>query len=180
LNRTQGPTLESLFATLPRPLPVPAYSVVGADAIPEPFHQLLVHDCHMTVAMEKFHDCRIDVRVLQRQREDGWYARQIVLVPRGAERVVQGGVVRIHLHMLDPEVQAAILREDTPLGHVLIDHEVLRHIEVTRYLKIEPGVAQASWPGFSMARPSYARLGILHCDGQPAIELFEIVPPYEG
>jgi hypothetical protein len=178
LNRSHGPTLESLFAALPQPLTVPPYRVVAAGTIPEPFQQLLVHDCHMTVAMEKFHRCTIGVRVLQRERQPDWYARQILLLPRGAEQVVQGGVVRIHLHMLDSDVQQAILREDTPLGHVLINHEVLRHIEVTRFLRIDPGEGLQLWPGFRADAPAYARLGILHCDGKPAIELFEIVPTY--
>lgn len=178
LIRSHGPTLESLFAALPRPLPVPAYSVVSANSIPEPFHQLLVHDRHMTIAQERFHSCKIGVRVLQSQLRDGWYARQIVLIPRGTDRVVQGGAVRIHLHMLDPEVQTAIRREDTPLGHVLINHEVLRQIEVTRYLRIAPGDALKAWPGFNPTERCYARLGILHCDRQPAIEVFEIVPVY--
>jgi len=168
-----------LFSILPKPLPVPRYSIVDPKTIPEPFHQLLVHACHMTVAMEHFHQCKIGVRVVQRRSEDGWYARQIVLVPRGTDEVVQGGAVRIHMTMLDPEVQEAIRREDTPLGHVLIRHEVLRHIEVTNYLRIEPGPELANWPGFPEDEPCYARLGILYCDRQPAIELFEIVPTYQ-
>jgi hypothetical protein len=170
--------LETLFAALPNPLPIPAYQVIAAAAVPEPFHRLLVHDRHMTVAMEQYHRCQIDVRVVQRQH-NSWYARQIVLHPHGSDRIVQGGIVRIHLNMLDPEVQQAILREDTPLGHVLIKNEVLRHIEVTRYLRIEPGDAMNMWPGFPLNAPAYARLGILHCDGQPAIELFEVVPSYD-
>lgn len=168
-----APTLEALFASLPQPLALPPYQTVAAADIPEPAHQLLVHDSHMTVAMETFHDCKIGVKVLQRQRNDDWYARQILLHPVGTDRVVQGGIVRIHLHMLDPEVQAAILREDTPLGHVLINHEVLRHIEVTSYVRFD---TLNDWPGFPHNTPAYGRLGILYCDLQPAIELFEVVP----
>lgn len=132
----------------------------------------------MTIAMEAHHRCKIAVRVLQRQRFDGWYARQSVLHPAGSEHVVQGGLVRIHLAMLDQNVQQAILREDTPLGHVLIDHDIMRHIEVTNYLRFEPVPAMAAWRGFDASQPSFGRLGILHCDGQPAIELLEIVPPF--
>ena len=89
---------------------------------------------------------------------------------------MQGGIVRIHLSMLDADVQHAILREDTPLGHVLINHDVLRHIEVKHYLKLEPGTALAAWPGFPSDQVAYGRLGILYCDLQPAIEVFEVAP----
>lgn len=169
-------TLEALFNALPQALPVPAYRYVTATEMPEPFRELLAHNRHMTIAMEAFHDCKVGVKVLQRQRQAGWYARQILLMPLGSSSVVQGGIVRIHLSMLDPDVQVAILREDTPLGHVLINHDVLRHIEVKEYIKFEPGPALGKWPGFAGKEPAYGRLGILYCDLQPAIELFEMVP----
>jgi len=171
-----SPTLEALCASLIKPVMVPPYHFVHESEVPEPFHQLLVHDRHMTTSMEAFHDCKVAVKVLQSHHSENWYSRQILLLSKRTQQVVQGGIVRIHLSMLDPEVQAAILREDTPLGHVLIAHDVLRHIEVTQYLKLEPGAAMKTWPGFSSEHPSYGRLGILYCDLQPAIELFEVVP----
>jgi hypothetical protein len=177
LGSTPYPTLEALYSALPEPLPLPLYHSIPAEQVPEPFHKLLVHNQHMTIAMEAHHRCKIAVRVLQRQRFDGWYARRIVLCPSGTDQIVQGGVVRIHLSMLDSDVQQAILREDTPLGHVLISHDIMRQIEVTNYLRLEPGPAMAAWPGFDPSKASFGRLGILHCDGQPAIELLEIVPP---
>lgn len=167
-----GPSLETLFATLPHPVPLPPYQLIDPSTLPEPYHQLLVHDRHMTVAMENYHHCRIRVQVLQRQQYKDWYARQILLLPMGENRVVQGGIVRIHLHMLEPEVQEAILREDTPLGHVLINQVVLRHIEVTDYVRFE----YLNWPGFNTNVACYGRLGILYCNHQPAIELFEVIP----
>lgn len=170
------PSLDTLCASLPKPLMVPPYHFVHESEVPEPFHQLLVHDRHMTTSMEAYHQCRVSVRVLQSQQTESWYSRQIILLSERTQVVVQGGIVRINLSMLDPEVQAAILREDSPLGHVLIAHDVLRHIEVAQYLKLEPGAAMHAWPGFSSDQPSYGRLGILYCDLQPAIELFELVP----
>lgn len=167
-----GPSLETLFASLPQPIPLPPYQCVDPVTIPEPFHQLLVHDRHMTVAMESYHRCQIRVQVLQRQQTNEWYARQILLLPVGENRVVQGGIVRIHLYMLDPEVQEAILCESLPLGHVLIHHEVLRHIEVSSYVRFD----FLHWPGFTANSPCYGRLGILYCNHQPAIELFEVIP----
>jgi chorismate-pyruvate lyase len=177
LSTSPAPTLESLYSALAQPPPVPTYHHIDPESIPEPYRHLLVHDRHMTVAMEEHHRCPIAVRVLQRQHGSGWYARQIVLTPVGSERVLQGGVVRIHLDLLDEEVREAILREDTPLGKVLIDHDIMRHIEVTGYLRFEPGPGVAAWPGFSGGRDCYGRLGIIHCNGLPAVELLEIIPP---
>lgn len=179
-------SLEALSQTLPKPLAVPPYRVLPAWEVPEPYQHLLVHDRHMTLAMEEYHRCKIAVSVLQsngkslrqaRHRDQMWYVRQIVLHPVGEKRIVQGGIVRIHLSMLEPAVQEAILREETPLGHILVEHEVLRHISVKKYLAVERGNAlSAAWPSFPVDQVAYARLGILYCDLQPAIEVFEIVP----
>lgn len=176
LASQNGPTIESLYAALPKPLQPTRYTYLQPEEVPEPFHHLLVHDRHMTVAMETHYGCRVQVRVLQRQTKEGWYARQIVLINESTGRIVQGGVVRIHLHMLDDEVQQAILRENTPLGYVLIHHEVMRHIEVLHYIRMEASQNPADWPGFDQDHPVYGRLATLHCDGQPAIELLEIIP----
>jgi hypothetical protein len=33
------------------------------------------------------------------------------------------------------------------------------------------------WFGLDSPRPAYGRLALIHCDGQPAVELLEIVAP---
>ena len=47
-------------------------------------------------------------------------------------RVIQLGIVRINFDFLDPEVRQEIVAERTPLGHILIGHNVLREIELWR------------------------------------------------
>ena len=105
------------------------------------------------------------------------YARKILLALQGSGRVVQFGIVRIHLHICTPAVRQAIVAEKTPLGRILIQHKVLRRIEVTDYLRVTPGPAMMKWFALDHPRTTYGRLGIIHCDGQPAVELLEIVIP---
>ena len=50
-------------------------------------------------------------------------------------------------------------------------------IEWTPFLRIEPGPAQMAWFGLSEAKPLYGRLAIIHCDGEAAVELLEVVAP---
>lgn len=169
--------MAALLACLPRPLPVPPQDIVPGEEMPEPYRRLLVHDQHMTVTMEQHHGCPVQVRVQQRLQEKDSYVRQIILVKAGTKEIVQGGIVRIRLDLCSPEVRAAILREDTPLGHILIRHGVMRHIEITAYLRIDLDAAWQAWLACPGQAAAYARLGYIHCDGQPAIELFEIVRP---
>jgi hypothetical protein len=63
------------------------------------------------------------------------------------------------------------------LGRILIEHNVLREIEPTAYLRITPTPLLTNWFGLPEPQLTYGRLGIIHCDGQPAIEVLEILAP---
>ena len=107
------------------------------------------------------------------------YARalKILLELQRSRRVVQFGIVRIHLQYCSEEVQAAIVSAKTPLGRILIDHDVLRRIQPTDFLRVMPGPKFLGYFGLTEPRTMYGRLALIHCDEKPAIELLEIVAP---
>jgi hypothetical protein len=152
-----------------------AASVIRAEAMPEPFRGLLVHEHHMTVTMEAFHGGPVGVRVLRRRRDGNHYAREILLTLRATGKVVQSGIVRIDLSLTSPEVAAAIEAGGTPVGRVLIEHDVLRRIEPRAYLRVDPCPRTRTW--FASDATTYGRLGIIHLDGVPAVEVLEVVAP---
>jgi chorismate-pyruvate lyase len=172
-----GPKLQTLFALFPPRGELPECELVPADEVPQPYHDLLVHEHHMTVTVEAHHGDRVDVRILARRQDGDSYARKILLALQGSGRVVQFGIMRIHLQYCRPEVRDEILAGQTPLGRILIEHDVLRRIEPTAYLRVIPGRAMMEWFGLDRPRPTYGRLALIHCDGQPAVELLEIVAP---
>ncbi len=170
-----GPNVEDLFALFPPADDLPTYEVIPANQVPAPYHRLLVHEHHMTVTVEAEYGEPVDVRVLASRRDGNSYARKIVLPLQQSGRIVLFGIVRIDLAMCAPAVRAAIVAQKTPLGRVLIEHNVLRRIEPTAFLRIRPGPTQQGWFGLDRPQPLYGRLGIIHCDEQPAVELLEIV-----
>jgi chorismate-pyruvate lyase len=172
-----GPTVKSLFALFPGPDDRLDYEVVSGAEVPEPYHGLLVHHHHMTVTVEAYHGGPVDVRILARRRDGSRYARKILLVHRATGRVVQFGIARLDLDQTSPAVRAAIVAGKTPLGRILIEHNVMRRIEPTTYLRIRPGPAQLAWFGLPRADVYYGRLAVLYCDGKPAIEVLEVVAP---
>jgi hypothetical protein len=172
-----GPDVRGLFALFPPSGYLSSSTPVPADKVPEPYRSLLVHEHHMTVTVEAHHQEQVDVRVLEQRRGDSAYARKILLVTQKTRRVVQFGLVRIHLQYCSPAVRAEILSEKTPLGRILINHDVLRRIEPTCYLRVAPGPAMVQWFGLKQPRDTYGRLAMIHCDERPAIELLEIVAP---
>src|SRR5262249_27084544 len=102
---------------------------------------------------------------------------KILLALQGTDRVVQFGIMRINLGLCSDAVSAAILREDTPLGRILIQNNVLRRIEPTAFLRIIPDAALQRWFRLSEPLTTYGRLAIIHCDHKPAVELLEVVAP---
>jgi chorismate-pyruvate lyase len=175
----RAPDLRGLYALFPRDTldEIPEHEIVPADEVPEPYHRLLVHEHHMTVTVEDFHGDAVDVRILARVERDDFYARKILLALQGSGRVVQFGIMRINLALCGSAVRKEIVAGQTPLGRILIQHDVLRRIETKSFLRIVPGNAMMKWFGLVRPRPSYGRLALIHCDGQPAVELLEIVAP---
>ncbi len=175
--RPLGLSVEELFAPFGPADDLPEYAFVLPDAVPPPYHDLLVHRHHMTVTVESHHGDLVDVRILARKLEGDSYTRKIVLALQGTGRVVQFGIARVHLNYCSAPVREAIVAGRTPLGRILIQHNVLRVVEPTAFLRIQAGPAVATWFGLAEARPTYGRLAVIYCDGQEAIEVLEIVAP---
>lgn len=150
---------------------------VPSAATPEPYKSLLAHNHHMTVTMESFHQSPVDVHVLARRLEGDIYCRKIVLLKHGTEEVVQFGIVRFDLKSVSERVRDEILREKTPLGRILIQHNVFLQIDLGAILRITAG------PGLSEALKmpphgqTYGRLATIFCDARPAVDLLEISAP---
>jgi chorismate-pyruvate lyase len=172
-----GPDIATLFQLFPSSSYLREFDVVAGEQVPPPYHDLLVHEHHMTVTVEAHHGSLVDVQVLERKRDGDAYARKILLAKKTDGRIVQFGLVLIWLNYCSPEVRAEILAEKTPLGRILINHNVLRRIEPTDFLRVTPGPEMMRWFGLTQPEPAYGRLALIYCDGQPAIELLEVVTP---
>lgn len=144
---------------------------------PEPYRSLLAHEHHMTVTMEQFHQCSVDVHVIQEQFQDPLYTREIVLTRAGTDQVVQFGLVRFDFTYVTPAVKSEILAKRLPLGRVLIRHNVLRHINLRAILKIIPGPALRERMQLRDSSPVYGRMATIFCNDRPAVDLLEVASP---
>jgi chorismate-pyruvate lyase len=177
---THAPTFDHLYRLFPDSPDRPAAEGVPADAVPEPYHRLLVHTHHMTVTVEDFYGGPVDVRVMACRRDGDEYARKIVLALHEGGRVVQFGLVRIDLGVCPPAVRDAIVEGKTPLGRVLIQHDMLRRIEPVAYLKVRLSAGMADWFGVATGADTYGRLGVIYTGDRPAVEVLEILAPVPG
>jgi hypothetical protein len=153
------------------------FEEVLVENTPEPYRKLLAHHEHMTVAVEQHHGSRVDVEVLSTQRDGDFYSRKILLHRQSDGEIVLFGVPRLNLKLLDEDVRREILGQNVPLGRVLIDHNVMREVQLASLYRIEPGPDLCQM--FRLKRPTttYGRTAFIYLDGYLAIELLEVVAP---
>ncbi len=152
---------------------------VARSLVPEPYRRMLVHDHHMTVTMEEYHGCPVDVHVLDRTQEGNTYCRKILLTKQGTDDVVQFGFVRFDFQYVTAAVRDEIEAEATPLGRVLINHNVLRNIDLGAILEITAGPALAKYLQMETGGVTYGRLATIFCNRRPAVDLLEVSAPLE-
>ncbi|MFO0913105.1 MAG: hypothetical protein U0795_09115 [Pirellulales bacterium] len=157
------------------------WSRLGAFALarrplPAGFAELLDHHHHMTVTVESYFDQRVSVEVLETQRQLDHYSRKIVLRGDRDRRILMFGLVRLDLSVLSAEVRAEIESQAKPLGRVLIEHDVMRQVELLDLWRIDMG-DDLQHALESPSTVTYGRTALIHCNGQPAVELLEIVTP---
>lgn len=143
----------------------------------EPYRRLLAHEQHMTETVEKFHRQPVTVDVLARQLTDQHYAREILLRTERDHRVVQFGIMRVHWAHIPAEIRREIEAESTPLGRILIRHNVMRQIQLQALWRVSPGPRLGAWFDLDAPRDTFGRTAVILCAGQAAIELVEIVTP---
>jgi chorismate-pyruvate lyase len=174
---TTTPTLEHLYRLFPDSSDRPAVVEVEAARVPEPAHRLHVHTHHMTVTVEEFYGGPVDVKVVACRRNGDEYSRKSLLALHEGGKIVQFGLVRIDLGACSQAVRDAIVEGKTPLGRVLIQHNMLRRIEPTSYLRVKLASRMAEWFGVDEGSETYGRLGVIYTGDRPAVEVLEILAP---
>lgn len=150
---------------------------IPSSTTPEPYKSLLVHEHHMTVTMEQMHGGPVTVQVLASKYVDDTYSRKITLTCTTTGQVVQFGIVRFNFAYVTDAVRDEIVAGKTPLGRVLINHNVLRHIDLGAIVRLEAGPGLAKAFGCETGETTYGRLATIFCNGRPAVDLLEVSRP---
>ena len=148
---------------------------VAPGDVPPPFRALLVHNDHMTAVLEAHYGRPVALHLLGRREQPHDYSRKITLTPEGRSSVVEYGVVHLNLRHMPPGVAEEIRAGRHPLGDILIRHNVHRRVEPKFYLRFSRSGGHLKWFGAHEPGDVYGRVGTIYCDGEPAIELLEIV-----
>ena len=147
----------------------------SVDNLPPQYRKLLAHNEHMTVALESFHKSPVSVAALAEWRDENSYARCSLLSRQSDGAVVQFGMMRIWLADLPAAAQEEIASKKSPLGRVLIEHNVLREVELITLWQIEPGSVLRQHLQVNGKTPLYGRSAQILVDERPTVQLLEIV-----
>ena len=90
---------------------------------------------------------------------------------------MQYGIVRFNFSYVTDAVRNEIIAGQIPLGRVLINHNVLRHIDLGAILEITAGPRLATHLGMPVGGVTYGRMATIFCNRQPAVDLLEISSP---
>jgi len=171
------PDLDELIGLFYRnPSQLGEFDEIEAEDMPEIPRRLLAHDEHMTVTVEAHHGGLVDVDVLSTVRQPPHYARKILLRRQTDGGAVLFGLMRVNLDFLESDVRDEILSQRTPLGRVLIEHNVLREVELVSLWRLTAGSDLALHLAVAPGQVVYGRTALIHCNAEPAIELLEVVP----
>jgi hypothetical protein len=172
--------LKSLTDIFPETAPlIDQAEHVPAAIVPEPYRNMLAHDQHMTVTMESFHNSSVDVKIIDRRLDGDIYSRKILLLKSGTDQVVQFGIVRFDLQYVTESVREEILSGKTPLGRILINRNVFRHLDLGAVLRITAGPGLAEYLHMQPGGVTYGRLATIFCNRSPAVDLLEITAPLD-
>jgi chorismate-pyruvate lyase len=152
---------------------------VGEAETPTAYRALLAHEDHMTVAVEDWHRSPVNLRVLSTRITRSHYSRKILLLRRKDGAAVQFGIVRLNFDYLSRPIRQEIQAHQVPLGRILIQHNVMRNVELVALWKVTAGAELSRLFGEKDQVSTYGRTAIIHCNGKAAIEVLEIVAPAE-
>jgi chorismate-pyruvate lyase len=98
---------------------LPACEVIEGTEMPQPYHDLLVHQGDMTSRLAAFHRGEIVIEVLHHEHTPETYRREVVLRVEATGLAVEYGAIEIDMNAFEGEVRRLILEEHLPLGGLL-------------------------------------------------------------
>ena len=107
--------------------------------------------------------------------DEASYARCSLLSRQSDGQIVQFGIMRIWLADLPDAAKREITEQKQPLGRVLIQHNLLREVEVISLWRITPGPALKQHLQLPNNTPIFGRSAQILVDERPTVQVLEIV-----
>ena len=155
---------------------MPEWRAVDPEDIPSPYRSLLVHADDMTRTLERHYGGPVMLRALSTFASGAWYFRRVLLVQEYSGRPVEMGAIRMKLDTFGATLKAQILKNEVPLGRLLVDSRYDYASRVKGYLALTPNPEMMGVFWMREPRTLYGRrTEILH--GRSKIgDIVEVLP----
>jgi chorismate-pyruvate lyase len=158
--------------------PMPAMEFIDVEEVPAPYKQLLVHESDMTSTLERFHEEKIHIRVLNRHQSEHTYSREVVLELDGTDTSVEFGAIKIYLPSFPPLARERIIEEHAPLGRILKESSLPYVSRPKAYLRVASDRVISGALQLKGTHRLYGRCNRLSDPkGNPLADIVEILPP---
>ena len=154
----------------------PKIKIVQPSDIPLPYQSLLVHDTDMTLTLERHFGGQVTLRSLSTFTSGSSYFRRVLLVQEYAGQPVEMGAIRIKLDAFSSRLQQQILRNETPLGRLLVDSRFPYVSHVKDYLALTPNPEMMGVFWMREPRTLYGRRTEVVHRGRKIGDIVEILP----
>ncbi len=148
---------------------------VDGPSVPQPFNRLLVHDQHMTVTLEAYHRGPVHLSVHDSVLRNDGYVRKITLHARPDGPAILLGIMKFDFRYCSAATREEVVAGQTPLGRILIAHDVLRHLTGGPYYGVAPGSSRILGLDVDLPADCHARLAHINCNGGHAVQVLEII-----
>lgn len=167
------------YAQAGRPL-IPLERLSG-ELVPQPYHDLLVHNRDMTPTLEKHYDERLRLRLICREQQEDAYLREVALELAESHRPVEYGAIRVFLQQFPENARRMILEERRPLGAIL-QSEAIAHVGWPQaFFRAQSDSRMESILRLPSPRTLYGRRNLLlNGERQVLAEVIEVLAPAEN
>lgn len=160
-----------------RGIELPNFKFLSGKEVPYPYRSLLVHENDMTPTLAAFHHSRLYLEVLEREVNDNFLLRFVILRSAMSDIPVEFGAIAIHLAGFEPEVRDKIVEGKVPLGGILGEYQIDHYGNPAAYFSVPADEII----GDALALPLHTQLHgrcnqLLDAEGQVFADIVEILP----
>ncbi len=117
-------------------LDLPDFQFLTGSQVPYPYRSLLVHENDMTPTLAAFHHSRLYLQVLEKEQNDNYLLRFVILRSAASDTPVEFGAIGIHLDKFQGEARKMIEEGRKPLGAILGDYELTHSGKPVTYFSV--------------------------------------------
>ncbi len=183
-GRGAGVTAEQLYNLMPLQffyardgMDLPEFRFIEGWEMPEPERSLLVHDEDMTPRLSRHHDSKLGIRVFDKEWNDNYLLRLVVLESVSEKKIVEFGAIGIHVESFPEHVQDLIRECRRPFGGILNEEHVPHRGQPRAFFEVRADGRISN----ALQEPEGARLygrcnQLVDNEGRALADIVEILP----